>query len=102
MLTTLDISVLFLALPSLSADLNAGSTQQLWISDIYGFLIAGFLVTMGTLADRFGRKRVLLTGGAAFGMLSVMAAFAQTPQMLIACRALLGMPERRSCPRRWR
>lgn len=91
MLTTLDISVLFLALPSLSADLNAGSTQQLWISDIYGFLIAGFLVTMGTLGDRFGRKRVLLTGGAAFGMLSVIAAFAQTPQMLIACRALLGI-----------
>ena len=91
MLTTLDISVLFLALPSLTGDLQASSTQQLWISDIYGFLIAGFLVTMGTLGDRYGRKRVLLTGGAAFGVLSLVAAAAQTPGQLIVTRALLGV-----------
>ena len=65
MLTMMDISVLFLALPQLATDLEAGATQQLWISDIYGFLIAGFLVTMGTLGDRIGRRRVLLTGGRA-------------------------------------
>jgi MFS transporter, DHA2 family, multidrug resistance protein len=91
MLTTLDISVLFLALPKLTADLRPSATQQLWISDIYGFLIAGFLVTMGTLGDRVGRRRVLLAGGAAFGVLSLVAAYSAAPQMLIASRALLGV-----------
>jgi hypothetical protein len=62
MLLSLDISVLFLALPHLSADLGASSTEQLWVSDVYGFMLAGFLVTMGTLGDRIGRRRLLLTG----------------------------------------
>ena len=91
MLTTLDISVLFLALPRLTAALHPSATQQLWITDIYGFLIAGLLVTMGTLGDRVGRRRVLLTGGAAFGVLSVVAAYSSSAAMLIGCRALLGV-----------
>jgi DHA2 family multidrug resistance protein-like MFS transporter len=91
MLTMLDISVLFLALPRLTADLGASATQQLWISDIYGFLIAGFLVTMGTLGDRVGRRRVLLLGAAAFGVISVVAAYSSSPEMLIICRAALGI-----------
>ncbi len=91
MLTMLDISVLFLALPSLSADLGASASEQLWISDIYGFLIAGFLVTMGTLGDRIGRRRVLLFGAAAFGLASILAAYSTSPEMLIAARALLGI-----------
>jgi DHA2 family multidrug resistance protein-like MFS transporter len=91
MVATLDISVLFLALPKLTAALRPGATQQLWISDIYGFLIAGFLVTMGTLGDRVGRRRVLLAGGAAFGVLSLVAAYSTTPEMLIVSRALLGV-----------
>src|SRR6266536_6367481 len=66
LMLSVDISVLFLALPHLSADLEPSITQQLSISDIYGFMIAGFLVTMGTLGDRIGRRRLLLIGAAAF------------------------------------
>jgi DHA2 family multidrug resistance protein-like MFS transporter len=91
LLLSLDISVLYLALPHLSADLGATSTQQLWILDIYSFMLAGFLVTMGTLGDRIGRRRLLLIGAAAFGATSVLAAYATSPAMLIAARALLGI-----------
>jgi MFS family permease len=91
LLLALDISVLFLALPHLSTDLGAGSTQQLWIMDIYGFMIAGFLVTMGTLGDRIGRRKLLLIGASAFGIASVLAAYSVSAEMLIATRALLGI-----------
>ncbi len=91
LLLALDISVLFLALPELSADLGADRTEQLWITDIYGFMVAGLLVTMGTLGDRIGRRRLLLAGAAAFAAASVLAAYASSPEMLIAARALLGV-----------
>ena len=91
LLYAMDLTVLTLAIPSLAADLNPTSTELLWIVDIYGFLVAGFLITMGTLGDRIGRRRLLLIGAAAFGAASVLAAFAQTPEMLIASRALLGI-----------
>jgi DHA2 family multidrug resistance protein-like MFS transporter len=87
----MDITVLNLAVPAISADLQPSSTQLLWIVDIYGFVVAGFLVTMGTLGDRIGRRRLLLTGAAAFAVASVVAALSQTPEMLIASRALLGL-----------
>jgi MFS transporter, DHA2 family, multidrug resistance protein len=91
LLVTVDISVLILALPRVSAELGAGGLQQLWITDIYGFMIAGFLVTMGTLGDRYGRRRVLLSGAAVFIVASVLAAFSTSTGMLIASRALLGV-----------
>ncbi|MEO9240149.1 MAG: MFS transporter, partial [Jatrophihabitantaceae bacterium] len=91
MLTMMDISVLFLALPRLTDDLHASAVQQLWITDIYGFLIAGFLVTMGTLGDKIGRRKVLLTGAAGFGIVSVIAAYSSSPAMLITTRAALGI-----------
>jgi DHA2 family multidrug resistance protein-like MFS transporter len=91
LLLSLDVSVLYLALPRLSTDLGADSTQQLWILDIYSFMLAGFLVTMGTLGDRIGRRRLLLIGAAAFGATSVVAAYSTSPGMLIAARALLGI-----------
>jgi len=91
LLLSLDMSVLYLALPYLSADLGAGSTQQLWIMDIYGFMIAGFLITMGTLGDRIGRRKLLMIGGSAFGLASVIAAYAPSAELLIAARALLGI-----------
>ncbi len=91
LLLSLDVSVLYLALPHLSTDLGADSTQQLWILDIYSFMLAGFLVTMGTLGDRIGRRRLLLIGAIAFGATSVVAAYASSPGMLIAARALLGI-----------
>jgi DHA2 family multidrug resistance protein-like MFS transporter len=88
---SLDVSVLYLAAPEISADLRPSATQQLWILDIYGFLIAGFLLTMGTVGDRIGRRRLLLIGGAAFAVVSVIAAYAPTAEALIAARALLGV-----------
>jgi MFS transporter, DHA2 family, multidrug resistance protein len=91
LLYAMDLTVLTLAVPSLSADLRPSSTELLWIVDIYGFLVAGFLITMGTLGDRIGRRRLLLIGAAAFGAASIVAAFSSSPEMLIASRALLGI-----------
>ena len=91
LLYVMDLTVLHLAVPSISEDLRPSSSQLLWIIDIYGFMVAGFLVTMGTLGDRVGRRRLLLVGAAAFGVLSVLAAFSTSPEMLIASRALLGI-----------
>src|SRR5919202_2632450 len=67
------------------------SAQLLWIVDIYGFLVAGLLVTMGTLGDRIGRRRLLLWGAATFGIASVVAASDHSAEQLIAARALLGV-----------
>ncbi len=91
LLLSLDMSVLHLAVPHLAADLRPSSTELLWIIDIYGFMVAGFLVTMGTLGDRIGRRKLLMYGGGAFGLASVAAAFATSPEMLIGARALLGI-----------
>jgi MFS transporter, DHA2 family, multidrug resistance protein len=91
LLYAMDLTVLTLAVPSISADLHPSSTELLWIVDIYGFLVAGFLITMGTLGDRIGRRRLLLTGAGGFGAASVLAAFSSSPEMLIAARALLGI-----------
>lgn len=91
MLIGLDLTVLHLAVPRLSADLQPGSAQLLWIVDIYGFLVAGFLITMGTLGDRIGRRRLLMIGAVAFGVASVLAAYSVSAEMLIVTRGLLGI-----------
>jgi DHA2 family multidrug resistance protein-like MFS transporter len=91
MLYSMDLTVLNLAVPALSADLKPSSAELLWIVDIYGFLVAGSLITMGTLGDRIGRRKLLLIGAVAFGIASVLAAFSTTSAMLIAARALLGV-----------
>jgi MFS transporter, DHA2 family, multidrug resistance protein len=88
---SMDLSVLFLAMPAIVADLDPSASELLWINDIYGFMVAGFLVTMGTLGDRIGRRRVLLIGAFAFGAASALAAFSSTAQQLIVSRALLGI-----------
>ncbi|MGW1089884.1 MFS transporter [Streptomyces sp. NPDC002596] len=91
LLVAMDMTALLLALPRLSADLGATNVEQLWISDSYGFMVAGMVITMGTLGDRIGRRRLLMIGGAAFAVLSVVAAFAADPLTLIVARALLGV-----------
>jgi DHA2 family multidrug resistance protein-like MFS transporter len=91
LLVAIDTTALLLALPRLSAGLGASNVQQLWISDSYGLMVAGLVITMGTLGDRIGRRRLLLIGAAAFAVLSVVAAFAVDPLMLIVARALLGV-----------
>ncbi|WP_456154239.1 MFS transporter [Streptomyces goshikiensis] len=91
MLIAMDLTVLHLALPTLTADLRPGNTELLWIVDVYGFLIAGFLIPMGAIGDRIGRRRLLLIGAVGFGAASVVSAFSVDPAMLIAARALLGI-----------
>ncbi|MDX6362875.1 MAG: transporter, family, multidrug resistance protein [Streptomyces sp.] len=91
LLVSMDVSVLYFAIPSISADLEPSGTQQLWIFDIYAFVLAGLLMTMGSLGDRIGRRKLLLFGAAAFGTASVLAAYADSPETLIAARALLGI-----------
>ena len=91
LLISMDASVLDLAVVPISEDLSPTSTELLWIVDVYGFVLAASLITMGTLGDRVGRRRMLLTGAAGFGAASVLAAFSSTPEQLIAARALLGI-----------
>ncbi|SDD30747.1 MFS transporter, DHA2 family, multidrug resistance protein [Geodermatophilus telluris] len=91
LLISVDMTVLGLAVPALTADLRPTSTDLLWIVDIYSFLLAGLLVLMGNVGDRIGRRRLLLAGAAAFGGASLLAAFATSPGMLVGARALLGL-----------
>ncbi|WP_432032417.1 MFS transporter [Streptomyces antibioticus] len=91
LLVAVDATVLGLATPYISEDLEPSGTQLLWIGDVYSFVIAGLLVSMGSLGDRIGRKRILLVGATAFGLVSVLNAYATTPEMMIAARALLGV-----------
>jgi len=87
----LDLTLLHLVLPALALDLRPTSTQALWIIDAYGFMIAGLLVSMGTLGDRIGRRKLLMIGAAGFAAASVMAACSTSAAMLIAARVLLGV-----------
>ncbi|MEU0075655.1 MFS transporter [Streptomyces sp. NPDC006332] len=91
MLVSMDVSVLYFAIPAISADLEPSGTQQLWIFDIYGFVLAGLLMTMGSLGDRIGRRKLLLIGATAFGAASLVAAYANSAETLIAARAILGI-----------
>ena len=91
LLLAIDGTVLYLAVPSLTADLNATSSQVLWVGDIYSLVLAGLLVTMGNLADRIGRKKLLILGSFAFGFASIIAATASSAEILILARLLLGI-----------
>ncbi|UGT55236.1 MFS transporter [Nocardia asteroides] len=91
LLIAIDGMVLIFALPDITADLEPSGTQQLWILDIYSLMLAGLLVTMSSLGDRFGRRKVLLIGAVVFAITSVLGALATAPWMLIASRALLGI-----------
>ncbi|NRQ34272.1 MFS transporter [Nonomuraea sp. NN258] len=91
LLASLELTVTNLALPAIGADLRASSTQLLWIVDVYAFLLSGSLITMGAWGDRIGRRRLLLIGAAAYGVASVLAAYAPDAWSLIAARALMGV-----------
>ncbi|MET3808018.1 DHA2 family multidrug resistance protein-like MFS transporter [Nakamurella sp. UYEF19] len=91
LLVSMDVSVLYFAVPFLSRDLAPTATQQLWIFDVYGFVLAGLLLTMGSLGDRIGRRRLLLIGAIGFSLASLGAAYSQSAPMLIAARAVLGI-----------
>ncbi|WP_050512360.1 MFS transporter [Streptomyces rimosus] len=91
LLVSMDVSVLYFAVPFLSAELAPSGAEQLWILDVYSFVLAGLLITMGALGDRIGRRRLLLSGAVLFGIASVLAAYAQSAGMLIAARVVLGI-----------
>ncbi|MET7360707.1 MFS transporter [Streptomyces sp. NPDC005562] len=91
LLVSMDVSVLYFAVPEINADLRPSGTQQLWIFDIYAFVLAGLLMTMGSLGDRIGRRKLLMFGAAAFGTASLVAAYADSAETLIAARAVLGI-----------
>jgi DHA2 family multidrug resistance protein-like MFS transporter len=91
LIVSMVVSVLFFAVPDIAPSLAPSATQLLWIFDVYGFVLAGLLLTMGSLADRIGRRRLLLLGATAFGVASLVAAWAPTAEWLIAARALMGI-----------
>lgn len=91
LLYSMDLTVLNLAIPKLTADLKPTGTQLLWIVDVYGFVLSGFLMTMGAIGDRIGRRKLLMIGAGAFGVESIIAAFSPNAETLIATRALLGI-----------
>ncbi|GAA3166224.1 MFS transporter [Planomonospora alba] len=91
LIVSMDNTVLFLATPFFSADLRPTGSQLLWILDAYGFLMAGLLITMGALGDRIGRRLLLMVGAVAFGAASLLAAYADTPELLIGARVLMGL-----------
>lgn len=91
MLVSMDVSVLYLAIPAITSALDPSASAQLWILDIYGFLLAGLLITMGNVGDRIGRRKILLGGALVFGVASMIAAFAPSAGVLIAARALMGL-----------
>ncbi|MBR8741735.1 MFS transporter [Nocardiopsis sp. MG754419] len=91
LLVAMDLSVLFVAAPAIALDLEPTATQWLWMMDVYGFVLAGLLVTMGSLGDRLGRRRLLLAGALLFGTASALLAFAPSSELFIAGRVLLGV-----------
>ncbi|WP_221585711.1 MFS transporter [Microbacterium sp. G2-8] len=90
-LTSMDITILHIAIPTLARELEPSASQMLWILDAYGFLLAGLLIVMGNIGDRIGRRRLLLIGAVIFGGASAVAAFSPTPEILIMARALMGV-----------
>ncbi|MFD0264011.1 MFS transporter [Kitasatospora indigofera] len=88
---SMDMGVLFFAVPFISTSMAPSGTQQLWIMDMYSFLLAGFLITMGALGDRIGRRRLLMIGAAGFAGASLLAAWSGSADQLIAARAVLGI-----------
>jgi DHA2 family multidrug resistance protein-like MFS transporter len=91
LLVSLDLFVMLLAVPAVTQALGASGAQQLWILDVYGFMVAGLMITMGNLGDRLGRRRLLLIAAAVFGVASIVAAYSVNPGMLIGARAVLGV-----------
>src|SRR5690349_10295839 len=91
LLIGVDGTVLAVATPFISRELGASATQVLWIGDIYSFVLAGLLVTMGGLGDRIGHKKLLLGGAIGFAIMSIATAYAPTAETLIGARALLAV-----------
>ncbi|AQP49785.1 MFS transporter [Tessaracoccus flavescens] len=90
LLVAIDNTVLAFAVPMISEALRPTGVELLWIVDVYPLVLAGLLVPMGSLGDRFGRRRMLLIGATGFAVISAIAAFVPTAGALIAARAAMG------------
>ena len=88
---TMDMTILNIALPDLAKDLKPSATQQLWIVDVYSLVLAGLLISWAAVGDRWGRKRMLMLGYTIFGVASLLVFFADSPGVVIAVRAFLGV-----------
>ncbi|MFQ6180550.1 MFS transporter [Sinorhizobium meliloti] len=91
LLVAMDGSILYLAMPHVTSALQPTADQALWILDIYGFVVGSLLIVFGNIGDRYGRLKLIMTGAAVFGAGSLGAAYSQTPELLIASRALMGL-----------
>jgi DHA2 family multidrug resistance protein-like MFS transporter len=91
LLVAMDGSILYLAMPHVTSALRPTADQALWILDIYGFVVGSLLIAFGNIGDRYGRLKLILAGAVIFGAGSLGAAYAQSPLMLIAARALMGL-----------
>src|SRR4051794_14929330 len=91
LLVAVDIAVLNVALPTMAADLHAGPTELLWMTDSYNFMVAGAMLTTGAIADRIGRRRMILVCAAIFAVASGFGAFATTPELVIVARGVMGL-----------
>jgi MFS transporter, DHA2 family, multidrug resistance protein len=91
LLITLDNSILYTALPTLTEELDTTSSESLWIINAYPLVMAGLLLGTGTLGDRVGHTRMFVLGLVIFGVASLVAAFSPNPEVLIAARAVLAV-----------
>jgi len=91
LMVAMDGSILYLAMPRVTSALTPTADQALWILDIYGFVVGSLLITFGNIGDRCGRLKLIMAGAVVFGVGSLGAAYAQTPETLIAFRALMGL-----------
>jgi EmrB/QacA subfamily drug resistance transporter len=91
LLVAIDISVLAVALPTMGRELHASATELLWMTDAYNFMVAGAMLTTGAIADRIGRRRMILVCAAIFAIASAVGAFATTPELVIAARGVMGL-----------
>lgn len=91
LLVAMDGSVLYLAMPKVTASLQPTADQALWILDIYGFIVGSLLVAFGNIGDRYGRLKLLVAGSLTFGLGSAFAAYSTSAEMLIMSRAIMGL-----------
>lgn len=90
-MATLDISIVNVALPAIGRDLEANMSMLQWIIDAYALCLSALILSVGPISDRYGRKKIWLTGIVIFTLGSAICAFSTSPQMLIAGRIIQGV-----------
>lgn len=91
LVVSMDMTILHIAIPEMAAELRPTAEQQLWIIDVYSLVLAGLLISFSAIADRWGRKRMLMLGYTLFGLASMLVLWAYSAEAVIAIRAALGI-----------